>query len=498
MKFLDYTQATPALVWTITHNFGQKPVADTWVDVGGVITKILPKKVTNIDDNTLEIEFSVARAGTTRLASGAYNFVVGASDGIDLGVGGTYANAAGTYDNTKTYGTVTGGTGQAAASGSSPTIPTSGDGTYLTSPFSLGATTFSVIDEFNARNGILDGRAPDSYTAAITYGHQEIYLPAQHIPADATSLDTNTTYTLTVSINGGTTQTITVAGADATTFADLVSVVNGQLVGGTMGLFGYYLIVRSNTPNTGSTVSIGFSDDLISGLNATLQSAVDGGTDGTGLLWTDKLSYAPYDPATIDTVAGGYLTLGGNVADSNSNIYASGEFVSPNGMYIETKFNAPTAASVFLIGLNIGTTGISIAANEIPQNGTNPAVRIDAVGYNGYFKADGSNLDGDPVAAAADGTDPAGASLSYTRDRYYSEPVDARGRILRLELTPTQFTLYIDGVVVLSQTPRFPVNLFATQFPAFGSDLATSAGITLFKSGNNDDMTVDFVRAGPL
>ncbi len=69
MKFLNHTQVTPSTAWTITHNFGQKVSADTWVDVGGVATKILPLKVTNVDDNTLLIEFSSARSGGARLVA---------------------------------------------------------------------------------------------------------------------------------------------------------------------------------------------------------------------------------------------------------------------------------------------------------------------------------------------------------------------------------------------------------------------------------------------
>ena len=71
MKTFNYTQVTPAVAWTITHNFGKKVIADTWVDVNGVTTKILPKKVTNVDDNTLMIEFTTPRSGSARLISTA-------------------------------------------------------------------------------------------------------------------------------------------------------------------------------------------------------------------------------------------------------------------------------------------------------------------------------------------------------------------------------------------------------------------------------------------
>ena len=71
MKTLNYTQVTPAVTWTITHSFGRKVVTDTWVNDNGALIKILPKKITNVDDNTLMIEFSFARSGSARLISTA-------------------------------------------------------------------------------------------------------------------------------------------------------------------------------------------------------------------------------------------------------------------------------------------------------------------------------------------------------------------------------------------------------------------------------------------
>jgi len=72
MKFLNYVQDTPSDTWTIVHNFGQKVVADTWVDNGGATEKILPRAVVVLDDNTLVIEFSEARTGSTRVAATSF------------------------------------------------------------------------------------------------------------------------------------------------------------------------------------------------------------------------------------------------------------------------------------------------------------------------------------------------------------------------------------------------------------------------------------------
>lgn len=55
-------------VWTITHNLGIKPVSDSWVDVNGVLTKILPVSVIHLDDNTLQLTFSTPSVGGVRVA----------------------------------------------------------------------------------------------------------------------------------------------------------------------------------------------------------------------------------------------------------------------------------------------------------------------------------------------------------------------------------------------------------------------------------------------
>ena len=63
-----FEQATPATVWTIVHNLGGNgsqglPVVDAAVDVGGVLTKIIPSRVEKIDLNTVELTFTTAYAG---------------------------------------------------------------------------------------------------------------------------------------------------------------------------------------------------------------------------------------------------------------------------------------------------------------------------------------------------------------------------------------------------------------------------------------------------
>lgn len=59
----DHVQATPATVWTITHNLGGYPIADAYVTYNGDLQRILPTAVTYVDSNTCTLTFQTARAG---------------------------------------------------------------------------------------------------------------------------------------------------------------------------------------------------------------------------------------------------------------------------------------------------------------------------------------------------------------------------------------------------------------------------------------------------
>lgn len=142
MKFLNYVQATPALTWTIVHNFGQKVIADTWVVVNGSQKKILPKRVTNVDDNTLMLEFSVARSGGARLVASPYSYE---------SVGIVYSDI-GLFSGSTSSGAVP--TSQTLQTVSAPTMDDS---------FAIGS--WNVADEFATNNGNLTGRAVEYYTA---------------------------------------------------------------------------------------------------------------------------------------------------------------------------------------------------------------------------------------------------------------------------------------------------------------------------------------------
>ncbi len=63
-----HEQSTPATVWTIVHNLGTNggngiPVVDAFIDNGGDLTKVIPSNVEMINNNTVELTFTVAREG---------------------------------------------------------------------------------------------------------------------------------------------------------------------------------------------------------------------------------------------------------------------------------------------------------------------------------------------------------------------------------------------------------------------------------------------------
>lgn len=59
-----HTQSTPSLSWTVNHNLNTPaPVCDVFVDLDGVLTKILPKNISVSNNNTLVVSWSSPRSG---------------------------------------------------------------------------------------------------------------------------------------------------------------------------------------------------------------------------------------------------------------------------------------------------------------------------------------------------------------------------------------------------------------------------------------------------
>jgi hypothetical protein len=67
VKTHNHSQLVASTTWTITHNFGVKPVCDVTTDYNGQHEKIYPQSIVHTSDNVLTITFSAARTGRARL-----------------------------------------------------------------------------------------------------------------------------------------------------------------------------------------------------------------------------------------------------------------------------------------------------------------------------------------------------------------------------------------------------------------------------------------------
>lgn len=60
-----HNQSTPNTTWTIVHNLNiAYPAVDCWIQDGSSIVKIIPESVQIVDNQTVVVTFSTARAGT--------------------------------------------------------------------------------------------------------------------------------------------------------------------------------------------------------------------------------------------------------------------------------------------------------------------------------------------------------------------------------------------------------------------------------------------------
>lgn len=64
-----FEQNTPAITWSIVHNFGTKPMVECFVNDGGQLKKAWPLSLEYVDDNTVEITWSQGRSGKATLAT---------------------------------------------------------------------------------------------------------------------------------------------------------------------------------------------------------------------------------------------------------------------------------------------------------------------------------------------------------------------------------------------------------------------------------------------
>lgn len=62
-----HEQTLPATEWVITHNLhgsgASVPIVDVFVDVDGLVQKIIPASIEIVDNTTVRVTFSVLRSG---------------------------------------------------------------------------------------------------------------------------------------------------------------------------------------------------------------------------------------------------------------------------------------------------------------------------------------------------------------------------------------------------------------------------------------------------
>lgn len=193
--------------------------------------------------------------------------------------------------------------------------------------------SFNVINS-NGNNGTYTV-GTGSYSTSS--GYQIVNVGGAATGTTATGLVGTTTYTATIAVDGGAAQTITVLGSNATTFADLVTQINGQLTGALVFLVGGNLRVTSNTTGVTSTIAI---------------------TDGTTPLFGSLTGYV-----AIDTAVAGVTTTGNTIIVVTTAIPGT---VLPFG---DIQYSIPTAeiaTSLLLPGRGIQNYG-NIILSDIVQ-----------------------------------------------------------------------------------------------------------------------------------
>lgn len=64
VKMWIHSQDTPSTMWNIYHGMGVEPIVEIQVpNDDNVLVKAYPVSITQVDENTVEIQWSVARTG---------------------------------------------------------------------------------------------------------------------------------------------------------------------------------------------------------------------------------------------------------------------------------------------------------------------------------------------------------------------------------------------------------------------------------------------------
>ena len=134
-----------------------------------------------------------------------------------------------------------------------------------TSGFSNTTRSLYVHQNIDATETVFSGAAGNIYTGLTTLtqrttgsvGSQVVDLGGTKSNATATNLTSNETYGLLIAFNGGSNQQVTVSGSNATTYATLISEINGDIISaGSCAIVAGNLKFFSASNGVGSAIAI--------------------------------------------------------------------------------------------------------------------------------------------------------------------------------------------------------------------------------------------------
>lgn len=137
--------------------------------------------------------------------------------------------------------------------------------------------------------------------AATVGGYQEVDVGSNKSLASATSLVAATTYTASVVIDGGASQSISIVGSSALTFGTLITELNLDMVGAHAVMEAGNLRIRSDSGGVLSTVAITagtlFASPLAGfvAVNSAVAGAATGGGNRYTVWWSDLLNGKSWD-----------------------------------------------------------------------------------------------------------------------------------------------------------------------------------------------------------
>jgi cell fate (sporulation/competence/biofilm development) regulator YmcA (YheA/YmcA/DUF963 family) len=58
-----HVQSTASTIWSLGHNLDMHPIIEAYVTEGGQLLKVIPQRITYVDPNNAELEFSYPITG---------------------------------------------------------------------------------------------------------------------------------------------------------------------------------------------------------------------------------------------------------------------------------------------------------------------------------------------------------------------------------------------------------------------------------------------------